>query len=298
MVKATFTRWSLPGRLRDVLILIRFPNLLIIMLSQYFTVIFLIAPEVNYERFLYDPRLFVLSLSTLLLAAAGYIINDYYDIKIDYFNKPGRVIVGNFLKRREALLLHWALNIAGVLLGMLVDIYLGVINVFVAFLLWFYSNQLKRMPFLGNITVAFLSGLSLLIVLILFPSNHMLVVIYAVFAFFINLIREIIKDLEDWKGDKAFGCRTLPIVWGMRKTKRLVYLLMIIFVILLGWMSIKLDNYFLKGYFALLAIPAAIFVRKFFKSDTRRDFYYLSIFSKLIMLSGILSMVFFKVFSL
>jgi 4-hydroxybenzoate polyprenyltransferase len=250
-----------------------------------------------FDYFLFDRKLFILSFSTVVLAAAGYIINDYYDIKIDYLNKPDKVIVGNLLKRRIALALHWILNIAGVVAGLFVNIFLGIINFFAAFLLWFYSNQLKRLPFLGNFTVAFLTALSLLVVLVLYPYHHILVIIYAVFAFFINLIREIIKDLEDWKGDLAFGCRTLPIVWGMRKTKRFIYILMIIFVILLGWLTIKLDNYFIKGYFALLAIPAAFFAWKLIKSDTRRDFYFLSLFSKIIMLSGIISMIFFKIFN-
>ncbi len=283
--------------LTDIVRLIRLPNLMIIVLTQYFTAIFLIGSDQPFTRYLLDPRLFLLSLSTILIASAGYIINDYYDIKIDYLNKPNRVVVGNHLRRRIALALHWTLSIIGVLIGLLVNIYLGIINLAAAFLLWFYSNHLKRIPFLGNVTVAFLTSLSIMILLILYPQREKLVIIYAVFAFFINLIREIIKDIEDWKGDQAFGCRTLPIVWGIRYTKYFLYLLMIIFIFLLSWMTIKLDNYFLKVYFTLLSIPAAFFVHKLIKSDTTKDFYYLSGFSKMIMLSGIISMIFFKFFN-
>jgi 4-hydroxybenzoate polyprenyltransferase len=173
----------------------------------------------------------------------------------------------------------------------------GLVNMVAAFLLWFYSNHLKRIPFLGNLTVAFLTALSILILLILYPQREKLVIIYAIFAFFINLIREIIKDIEDWKGDQAFGCRTLPIVWGVRYTKYFLYFLMIIFIVLLSWMTIKLDNYFIKVYFALLSVPAAFFVHRLIISDTTKDFYYLSGFTKMIMLSGIISMVFFKFFN-
>jgi len=282
---------------RDIVVLIRLPNLMIIVLTQYFTAIFLIGANQPYQKYLFDPGLFLLSLSTVLIATAGYIINDYYDIKIDYLNKPYRVVVGDHLRRRIALALHWALNIAGVLAGVFVHLYLGIINLMAAFLLWFYSNHLKRVPFLGNFTVAFLTSLSLLVVLIIYPDRVRLVIVYAVFAFFINLIREIIKDMEDWKGDKAFGCRTLPIVWGIRNTKYLLYLLMIIFIVLLAWLSIKLDNYLLKVYFAVLSIPAVFFIHKLIKSDTTKDFYYLSGFSKIIMLSGIISMIFFKFFN-
>ena len=283
--------------LSDIIRLIRFPNLMIIVLTQYFTAIFLIGTHESYRRYLLDPRLFLLSLTTILIASAGYIINDYYDIKIDYLNKPERVVVGNLVRRRIALFLHWTLSFFGVLIGMIVNIYVGIINLVAAFLLWFYSNHLKRIPFLGNITVAFLTSLSIMILLILYPQREKLVILYAVFAFFINLIREIIKDIEDWKGDKAFGCRTLPIVWGIRYTKYFLYFLMIIFIVLLSWMTIKLDNYFIKVYFALLSVPAAFFVHKLIISDTTKDFYYLSGFSKVIMLSGIISMVFFKFFN-
>jgi 4-hydroxybenzoate polyprenyltransferase len=122
---------------RDIAILIRLPNLMIIVLTQYFTAIFLIGPDQPYSRFILDVRLFLLSLSTVLIASAGYIINDYYDIKIDYLNKPRRVVVGKRLRRRIALALHWSLNALGVLIALLVNLKLGIINLAAAFLLWF-----------------------------------------------------------------------------------------------------------------------------------------------------------------
>lgn len=285
---------KLPEGVSDFFKLIRVPNLLIIILTQYFTAIFLAGKNDRWIEYLLDPELFLLSLSTVLIAAAGYIINDYYDIKIDYLNKPEKVVIGNLLKRRLALAIHWLLNLSGTLLGFLVNIYLGIINLLAAFLLWLYSNHLKRLPFFGNLTVAFLTGLSLLVILVIYPQNHMLVIIYAIFAFFINLIREIIKDLEDWRGDEAFGCHTLPIVWGIRRTKTIVYLLLLLLAFLLGILVFSLENYFLKMYFAILVFPAVIFVWKLIFSDTKKDFHFLSRFSKWIMLSGIISMIFFK----
>jgi 4-hydroxybenzoate polyprenyltransferase len=133
-----------------------------------------------------------------------------------------------------------------------------------------------------------------MVVTVLYPHNQLLVFIYAMFAFFINLIREIIKDIEDLKGDQAFGCKTLPVVWGIRKTKRFVLFILMIFIIMIIMLTIKLDNYFLKIYFVFLAFPAIVFVQRLIRADSRRDFYLLSGFSKLIMLSGIISMVFFK----
>ena len=280
--------------LKEIIQLIRLPNLLIIFLTQYFTAIFLTGMNDSYEIYLFDPNLFLLSSSTILIAAAGYIINDYYDIKIDYINRPQKVVVGKLIKRRIALTTHVVFSFFGILIGLFINIYIGSINLLAAFLLWFYSNHLKRIPFVGNFAIALLTALGLMVVTILYPQNYLLVFIYAVFAFFINLIREIIKDIEDLKGDQAFGCKTLPVIWGIRKTKRLILAILLIFILLIVWLTIKLDNYFLKIYFVFLAIPAIVFVQRLIRADSKRDFHLLSEFSKLIMLSGIISMIFFK----
>jgi len=280
--------------LKEILQLIRFPNLLIIMLTQYFTAIFLVGTDDPYTLYLLDPNLFLLSASTILIAAGGYVINDYYDIKIDYINRPQKVIVGKLIKRRIALTTHIMFSIFGVLIGLFIHPLIGLINLAAAFLLWYYSNHLKRIPFAGNVSIAFLTGLGLITVIILYPQNQSIVFIYAMFAFFINLIREIIKDIEDWKGDEAFGCKTLPVVLGIRQTKKIVLFILLIFTISILWLTIKEDNYFLKIYFVILAVPAVVFVQKLIRADSKRDFYLLSGFSKLIMLSGIISMIFFK----
>jgi 4-hydroxybenzoate polyprenyltransferase len=280
--------------IREIVQLIRLPNLLIIVLTQYFTAIFLVGTDESYKIYLLDPNLFLLSTSTILIAAAGYIINDYYDIKIDYINRPDKVVVGKLIKRRIALTTHMVFTYFGILIGVLLNLFVGIVNLTAGFVLWFYSNHLKRIPLIGNLSIALLTAAGLMVVNILYPKNLMLVFIYAVFAFFINLIREIIKDLEDWKGDQAFGCKTLPVIWGIRKTKRLLLLIVSIFIFLIVSLTLKLDNYFLKIYFVFLAIPAIVFVQRLIRADSKKDFYLLSGFSKLIMLSGIISMIFFK----
>lgn len=279
---------------REIVQLIRLPNLLIIFLTQYFTAIFLIGMDDSYKLYLFDPNLFLLSASTVIIAAGGYIINDYYDIKIDYINRPEKVVVGKLIKRRIAITTHIVFSFFGVLIGLFINLLIGGINLIAAFLLWFYSNHLKRLPFVGNVVIAFLTALGLLVVVILYPKNQLIVFIYAMFAFFINLIREIIKDIEDWKGDQAFGCRTLPVVLGIRKTKKIVLFILLVFMGIILWLTIKQDNYFLKIYFVILAIPAMVFIQRLIRADSKRDFYLLSGFSKLIMLSGIISMIFFK----
>lgn len=276
-----------PFTIRALLRLTRFWNLVIIGMSQYFAAIFLIDRDL-----LFDWRLFLLASSTAIIAGAGYIINDYYDIKIDLINKPERVVIGKSITRRYALFFHSVLSIVGVALGFLLGWKVGVIHFLSVFLLWWYSNSLKRQPFIGNFVVAWLTSISIVLVNILYDLSNPLVVIYALFAFFMTLIREIVKDMEDLKGDNTFGCKTLPIIWGIRKTKWIIYILLVLLgasVVLLneGYSQLPL-SYFL----IFLYIPLGLLLMRLIRADTRKDFYWLSQWCKIIMLFGVVSMVF------
>jgi len=130
---------------------IRLGNLLIIALAQYLTAIFLAGQYPKWTEYLYDFKLLLLACASMLIAAAGYIINDYYDVKIDYINKPGKVVVGKLLDRRIAMAIHPLLNLAGVTIGFYLSLIIGAINFMCAILLWWYSNHLQRLPFIGNL---------------------------------------------------------------------------------------------------------------------------------------------------
>ncbi|MGB3183181.1 MAG: geranylgeranylglycerol-phosphate geranylgeranyltransferase [Cyclobacteriaceae bacterium] len=273
--------------------LIRPVNLGIIVLTQYMAAVFLAGDAGEWKRFLFDPDLFLISLSTVCIAAAGYIINDYYDVKIDYINKPEKVVIGREITRRKAMLAHTMLNFAGVAMAILVSWQIGLVHLTSSFLLWLYSNQLKRVAFIGNFTVALLTSASLLVIAIQYPFHPFLITTYAIFAFSITLVREIIKDLEDVRGDMKFGCRTLPIVWGLRRTKSLLYVLCGLFIFIMFYMASYLQNTVLNIYFILLIAPMAVLIYKLVYADTRKKFGILSAYCKLMMLSGILSMMFF-----
>jgi 4-hydroxybenzoate polyprenyltransferase len=267
--------------------LTRFWNLFIIALAQYFAVVFLID-----HQLLFDWRLLVLAFSTSVIAGAGYIINDYYDIKIDLINKPDRVVIGKDIARRYALLLHSMLSFSGILLGFLLGWRIGIIHILSSFILWWYSNSLKRQPFLGNFMVALLTGISILIVNVLYDLDNPLVIIYSLFAFFMTLVREIIKDMEDLKGDNTFGCKTLPIIWGIRKTKVLVYFLLALFsgmVVFINAIYTQLPFYY---FLVFLFAPLSIFLIVLIRADTKRNFYTLSQWCKVIMVLGVISMAF------
>ena len=276
---------------KNLLKLIRWNNLLIVAISQYSAAYFLIESK-DLSTLLLDPKMLLLCLGTIMITAAGYVINDYYDIKIDYVNKPERVVVGRFVKRRSIIILHATLNTIGVLVGVLVSWQIGVINFFVVGLLWLYSNQLKRLPLLGNLTVAFLTGLSVFVVFVLYRESIFLFATYAFFAFFISLIREIIKDMEDVEGDKKFDCKTLPIAIGMRKSKLVIYLICVVFLLVVAVLLQQEPKFW--WVFSGLALLLGWLSQRLYKADKRTDFANLSTFSKQIMILGLISMIFFK----
>ncbi|CCH55087.1 UbiA prenyltransferase [Fibrisoma limi BUZ 3] len=270
--------------------LIRVQNLLIVVLTQFLARIFLVGPQEQWLRILIDPTIWLLSFSTVCIAAAGYIINDYFDIKIDLVNKPERVVIGRYLKRRVAMGAHQLLNFVGCVIGLYLSNWVFVTDVVAAGLLWFYSAQFKRQPFIGNVVISLLTALSLIVLAVYYRQNADMLLIYALFSFAITLVREIIKDMEDIRGDARFGCRTLPIVWGLRRTKYLLYVLIASFIATLFLMADSLGNLRLGWIFLILLIPIGWLVYRLVFADTRRDFGYLSNLCKLIMLMGVLSM--------
>ena len=262
-------------------------NLVIIALAQYLTAAFLI----NFTAVL-DPRLFLLSVCTLMIAAGGYIINDYYDIKIDLINKPQRVVIGKSITRRYAILFHTLLSLSGVFLGLFLSWKIAAVNFASATILWWYSNSLKRQPFIGNFVVALLTGIAIWLVDSLYKTGDVLIITYAIFAFFITLIREIIKDMEDLKGDQTFGCQTLPIVWGMRRTKFLIYAILSTFLLTVLILNFFFENLPIGFLLLFIFAPMMWFVVRLVTADTKKDFTWLSGFCKIILLLGIFSMAF------
>ena len=272
---------------KTVIRLTRAWNLLIIVLAQYAASYCLIA-DFN----LTDWRMFLLSASTVLIAAAGYVINDYFDIKIDLINKPGEVVVGQSITRRSAIFLHSFLSAAGVLTGLVVGWKIAFVNLISSMLLWWYSSSLKRKPFSGNLAIAALTGVSIVMLYLIYPNSPVTVLLYAVFAFAITLIREAVKDMEDLEGDRVFDCRTLPIIWGIAGTKRyigvLVFLLSISTIVVHVYLHPLPTAYFLS----LILLPLAWFSYRLIQADTVREYHELSQWAKVIMLTGILSMFF------
>lgn len=276
-----------PSFVINYLKLIRGINLFMVALTQYLTAIFLIGGVESWYDILTNKGFLLLVSTTVMITSAGYLINDYYDVKIDLVNKPERVVVGKSMKRRWVIIAHTVLNFTAIGIGFYLSITIGLINFAAAFLLWLYSNQLKRLPFVGNLAIALLTGATLVLVSEYFGQKQYLILCYAVFAAFITLIREVIKDMEDMKGDERFGCKTLPIVLGILRTKLVIYTISGVFLV----------TVFLMISHVSLVLPFGLLVMLFFlifglvKADTVKAYHRLSTFCKVIMLLGVISMI-------
>ncbi len=284
-------RFSIQDISLGFLRLIRWPNLLIIALTQYMARVFLVGPASEWKLILQESSIFLITLSTVLIAAAGYVINDYFDVKIDLINKPERVIIGRYLKRRVAITTHQVFNILGCAIGFYVSKWVFLISVLSVTLLWLYASFFKKKPFIGNLIVSLLTSLSLIILAVYYPQNRELVGIYAFFAFGITLIREIIKDMEDVRGDASHGCRTLPIIWGIFRTKLFLYILISFFIPTLFMVAYWLQNSQLAWMFLVLMGLIGWLVYRLIYADTKREFGALSSLCKIIMLIGMMSMI-------
>jgi 4-hydroxybenzoate polyprenyltransferase len=266
-------------------------NLIILFFTQYFTAIFLFSSDDKSISVSQDFRLFLVSLSTILIAAAGYMINDYHDVKIDAINKPGRILVGKVLQRRELLTVYAALNLIAVALGIAVSLRIVAIHIISVSLLWLYSAHFKKTPFWGNLLIAGLTSLSIFIIAVFYRQNYLMVGLYASLAFFVSLIREVVKDMEDIKGDATFGARTLPITLGLRGAKRVIYVISFIFLAVLFLFDIYIDLWKFVVISVVIGVEVLILIYLIYRADTKDKFHFCSNYCKAILLSGVISMI-------
>lgn len=305
----------MPNAVGSLLKLVRYPNLLFIVLTQlglHYLVILPILHDAQVVSTLSHLDVALLVLSTVLIAAGGYIINDYFDVQIDRVNKPDRVFIDRSIKRRVAILLHQIFSGVAVLIGVYLawkahNLKLAAIQPIVVGFLWFYSTGYKKQPLTGNVVVSFLTGLVVLIVGIyqsdLFYNPEAAYAAYAVFirlffyfvfAFVVSLMREIVKDMEDVEGDERFGCRTLPILIGINKTKWVVYALAALTFLLV--LYIEVSRYHARDFLTIiyllqtLQVPLGVVVWQLVVADSPKHFRRVSTLIKLLMLMGIFSM--------
>lgn len=299
--------------------LIRWPNLVFIVITQclFEWAIYGRVYPAN-DTAIFNGPFIQLVLASVLIAAAGYIINDYFDQNIDQINKPEKMVVNVIINRRWVIFWHMTLSLAGLFftaLALPVQQYWHLVlgNLGAILLLWLYSTNFKKQLLIGNVLISLLTAW---VILILFFAKYPLVmhemlgldhakvrffrltILYAAFAFIISLVREVVKDMEDMEGDQKYGCKTMPIVWGIRATKVFVAVWLVVLIaalLILQFYVLGLGWWHSAGYCLLFIIlPLVITAQKLYKANTPSDYHRLSTLIKWVMFTGILSMVFFQ----
>ncbi len=297
--------------------LLRWPNLLFIVLTQFLFQFAIVNHIFLHGQHIPNTLFVLVALASTTIAAAGYVINDYFDINIDIINKPNRRYIENIFSRRQAILFHFFLSIIG--LGCTAYVcyninywWLLLYNVTAVLLLIMYSTSLKRKNLYGNFLIALLTTYTIGVLFIIqihmsnygISNNHipvnkffLITGAYILFSFITTLIREAVKDLEDIEGDRKEGCKTMPIVWGVPVTKMYTGILFFITILLL--MAIVVYSFLFNYYSApiyimlLLVAPSLYCVIKLKQAQRTIAYAHISRIIKIIMLAGVLSMLFF-----
>ncbi len=308
--------------MKEVFRLIRWHNLVIIALSMSFILFFVVSPILGTSALLDGMsgiQFSLLIISTILISVGGYIVNDIFDINSDSINKPGKNIVGSIIGVDYAYKIYWLTTISGVLMGLLLSylvnqINFGLIFLFSAGLLWFYSQKYQCQPIVGNLVISLLSAISFGIVWLFefyalsnnasvfvdvqtqFPLVTRIVLIYMGFAFIVSFLRETIKDIEDYKGDNRFGCQTFTVKYGISASRILALALSylsLVLAILVQYFFYNADFFYTTSAFFIIDFLIIIIIFKIHSATNKTSYSKLATFIKLLMLTGILSMVLF-----
>ncbi|MBI4947931.1 MAG: geranylgeranylglycerol-phosphate geranylgeranyltransferase [Bacteroidetes bacterium] len=313
--------------------LIRLPNLLIIAFTQYMIRLCLIEPLLKasgFELQMSNLEFALLVLAVVFISAGGYIINDYFDVRIDNINKPEQLVIDKGVKRRVAMGAHAVLSCLGVAIGIFLswkyNILLSRSTLFILSVigLWFYSTTFKHQFFTGNIIISLLVGMVPFMVTLfevpldIIKYNTQLVEqqsylgntttsgiliwtgAYSLAAFGLSLIREMIKDMEDVEGDMQYGCRTIPIVLGMKKAKMIASSMILLFMAGIGYVQhyqyVSNNKISFFYFLSLIQLPLLLILIRTSTAKEKKHFHVSSVMVKIIMLAGIIFLFLLKFF--
>lgn len=278
-------------------------NIPIIIIAQYLSAIFILAPEKRGLAILLDFDLFIIVFASSLTIASGYIINNFYDSKKDLINRPNKSMLDRLVSQKTKLNVYFTLNFIVVFLAIFVSWRAFLFFSIYIFLIWYYSHRIKKYPFIGNLTAAVLAVLPFLGILLYFylkmpldeienNSRKLAVILsHAAFLFLLLLIREIIKDLENIKGDLANDYKTIPIIYGEVVSKKIITALSIATIIPVYVLIEIFDVGYMDMYFYFCLIILILFLLRLWKSNTKEQYVLLHNTLKFLIVAGVFSII-------
>ena len=270
---------------------IRGYNIPIIILAQYLSAIFILAPEKKPIHVILDINLFLIVLATALTIASGYIINSFYDSKKDLINRPNKTTLDRLVSQKTKLNVYFTLNFVVALLAFFISwrafLYFSVY----IFLIWFYSHKVKKFVIIGNLMATLMAILPFFALLLYYKNFYEVIICHATFLFLLLLIREMIKDLENIKGDLANDYKTIPILYGELTSKKIITLFTLLTVIPVYLLIEKFEIGNMDLYFYSCLLFLLLFILKLWKSNLKEHYLLLHNVLKFLIVAGVFSII-------
>lgn len=265
-------------------------NILLIVIAQYLAAIFIFSPEQSLKQVLFDPNLYFIVLATICVIASGYIINNFYDAETDSINKPIKSKIDNIVDQKTKLKIYFFLNFIGVVVAFLVSWRAALFFSIYIFLIWFYSHKLKRYPLAGLLSAAVLAILPFFAIFVYYKNFSEIIFTHAAFLFFILLIRELVKDLVNLKGNFAQNYQTIAVKYGEHFTKILISVLVVLTLNPIYFLMQYPEIGGMKYYFYIVFIVLLIFLGLIWFNKSKRNYGMLHILLKLLIVAGVFSL--------
>jgi 4-hydroxybenzoate polyprenyltransferase len=267
--------------------IVRGYNILIIIIAQYLTSIYILAPQLSIKEILFDLNLFMIVLASTTAIASGYIINNFYDSEKDLINRPNKSILDRLVGRRTKLNFYFILNFLSLVSALFVSYKAALFFFLFIFGIWFYSHKLKKYPFIGNLVAATLAVIPLFAVFIYYKNFDLVIFVHATFLFIIISMRELVKDLENLKGDLLQKYHTIPVIYGSLVSKKILTFLSILALLPNYLLIVKFDIGAMDFYFLGSIIALLIFVILLWKSNKKLHYLVLHNILKFIVVIGV-----------
>ncbi len=275
-----------------LLSIVRWYNILLLVIAQYLAIFFVFAKEQSFLYTLTDIEIHLIVLASSFVIAAGYIINSFYDLEKDLINRPRDTLFDRLVSKQTCLNFYFIFNLIGLGLAFIASYRVLIFFGAFAFLLWFYSHKLKKITFVGNLTSALLSVVPFFAVLLYYHTFTINVFVYGGFITILILIRDMIKDLVAIKGDVIYGYQTVPVELGTPKAKGLIYLLMLSAFLPPVAIYFSLHNKYIWTTMGLVLVGVLISAILLYKAETPKQYQNINNLYKLLILLGVFSVVF------
>ena len=262
-------------------------NILVIVLAQYLTSIFILAHNKSLRPVIFDINLFMLVLASVATIAGGYIINNFYDSEKDLINRPIKSKLDRLVNQNTKLSFYFVLNFIAVIFASYVSFRSVIFFSIYIFGIWFYSHKLKKLPFIGNLTSAILTITPFFAVFIYYKNFESVIFVHATFLFLVISMRELTKDLENIKGDLALDYHTIPVVYGEKVSKYMLTILSFLTLIPIMLLLIKFEIGQMYVFFYLSIFLLTVFLWLLWKSKTKTHYLILHNILKFIIVFGV-----------